>query len=48
MRKANVILDIIRNRGKKGLSLEDVYRQLFNPALYLEGTRSQGLATAPC
>jgi group II intron reverse transcriptase/maturase len=36
MRKANVILDIIRNRGNKGLNLEDVYRQLFNPALYLE------------
>ncbi len=36
MRKADVILDIIRNRGKKGLNLEDVYRQLFNAALYLE------------
>jgi retron-type reverse transcriptase len=36
MRKAEVVLDVIRNRGSKGLHLEDVYRQLFNPALYLE------------
>jgi group II intron reverse transcriptase/maturase len=36
MRKAEAVLDIIRNRGSKGLHLEDVYRQLFNPALYLE------------
>jgi group II intron reverse transcriptase/maturase len=36
MRKAEVVLDVIRNRGKRGLSLEDVYRQLFNSALYLE------------
>jgi group II intron reverse transcriptase/maturase len=36
MRKAEVVLDVIRNRGKRGLNLEDVYRQLFNPALYLE------------
>lgn len=36
MRTADVILDVIRNRGKRGLNLEDVYRQLFNPALYLE------------
>jgi group II intron reverse transcriptase/maturase len=36
MRKAETVLDIIRNRGQRGLHLEDVYRQLFNPALYLE------------
>jgi group II intron reverse transcriptase/maturase len=36
MRKAEVVLDVIRDRGKRGLNLEDVYRQLFNPALYLE------------
>ena len=29
------ILTIIRERGGRGLPLEDVYRQLYNPALYL-------------
>src|SRR3954453_7377725 len=36
MRKAKAVLDVIRDRGRRGLHLEDVYRQLFNPALYLE------------
>jgi retron-type reverse transcriptase len=36
MRKAEAVLGVIRNRGIRGLHLEDVYRQLFNPALYLE------------
>jgi group II intron reverse transcriptase/maturase len=35
MRDAETILGIIRERGSKGQPLEDVYRQLFNPALYL-------------
>jgi group II intron reverse transcriptase/maturase len=35
MRSAETVLGIIRERGKKGLPLEDVYRQLFNPNLYL-------------
>jgi group II intron reverse transcriptase/maturase len=35
MRNAETILGIIRARGSKGLPLEDVYRQLFNPELYL-------------
>ena len=35
MRTADTVLGIIRERGKKGLPLEDVYRQLFNPDLYL-------------
>ena len=35
MRNAETILGIVRDRGKRGLPLEDVYRQLFNPALYL-------------
>ncbi|HEX8234553.1 MAG TPA: reverse transcriptase domain-containing protein [Abditibacteriaceae bacterium] len=34
MRNAATILSIIRERGKRGLPLEDVYRQLFNPDLY--------------
>jgi group II intron reverse transcriptase/maturase len=35
MRNAETILGIIQDRGKRGLVLEDVYRQLFNPSLYL-------------
>jgi group II intron reverse transcriptase/maturase len=35
MRNAETILGIIRERGSKGLPLEDVYRQLFNPELYI-------------
>lgn len=35
MRNAATVLSIIRARGSRGLPLEDVYRQLFNPTLYL-------------
>jgi retron-type reverse transcriptase len=35
MRNAETILGIIQDRGKRGLILEDAYRQLFNPSLYL-------------
>jgi len=35
MRNATTILGIIHDRGKRGLPLEDIYRQLFNPQLYL-------------
>jgi group II intron reverse transcriptase/maturase len=35
MRNAETILGIIRERGRRGLPLEDVYRQMFNPQLYL-------------
>src|SRR4051794_24005684 len=35
MRNAETILTIVRERGKKGQNLEDVYRQLYNPDLYL-------------
>jgi retron-type reverse transcriptase len=36
MRTAETALQVIRDRGKRGLLLEeDVYRQLFNPNLYL-------------
>ncbi len=36
MQDANTILGGIRERGRKGLPLERVYRQLFNPDLYLQ------------
>jgi group II intron reverse transcriptase/maturase len=35
MRHAETVLGIIQDRGQRGLILEDVYRQLFNPSLYL-------------
>lgn len=35
MRTADTVLGIIQERGKQGLPLEDVYRQLYNPELYL-------------
>jgi len=35
MRNAETTLAIIRERGSKGLHLEDVYRRLYNPDLYL-------------
>src|SRR5438874_2090712 len=35
MRSAEAVLSIIRERGSRRLPLEDVYRQLFNPDLYL-------------
>ncbi len=35
MRNAETVLGVIRERSKRGLPLTDVYRQLFNPALYL-------------
>lgn len=35
MRKADTILELIQERGKKGLPIERVYRLLFNKDLYL-------------
>ena len=35
MRTAEAILNIIQDRGKRGLPLDDVYRQLYNPAMFL-------------
>jgi group II intron reverse transcriptase/maturase len=35
MRTAETILNIIHDRGKRGLPLDDVYRQRVNPDLYL-------------
>jgi group II intron reverse transcriptase/maturase len=35
MQNAEAVLDIIRRRGAQGLPIERLYRQLFNPQLYL-------------
>jgi hypothetical protein len=34
-REAETVLGIVRERGRRRPPLADVYRQLFNPALYL-------------
>jgi group II intron reverse transcriptase/maturase len=36
MRRAETVLGIIRERGRKVLPLEDIYRQLYNRELYLQ------------
>jgi len=35
MRTAETVLGVIQERGRRGLPLEDIYRQLYNPNLYL-------------
>ncbi|MBV9023386.1 MAG: maturase [Streptomycetaceae bacterium] len=35
MQSAEAVLDVIRKRGERGLPIERLYRQLFNPQLYL-------------
>ena len=35
MQNAETVLDVIRERGRRGLPIERLYRQLFNPQLFL-------------
>ena len=35
MQNAETVLGVLRERGRQGLPLEELYRQLFNPQLYL-------------
>lgn len=35
MQSAEAVLDVLRERGRRGLSCNELYRQLFNPQLYL-------------
>ncbi|MGH3874051.1 MAG: reverse transcriptase domain-containing protein [Pseudonocardiaceae bacterium] len=35
MQSAETVLGVLRERGRRGVSLDEIYRQLFNPALYL-------------
>jgi group II intron reverse transcriptase/maturase len=35
MQNAETVLGVLRERGRKGLPCEEMYRQLFNPQLYL-------------
>ena len=36
MRNAKICLDIVQIRGRRGLPIGDLYRQLYNPTLYLQ------------
>ena len=35
MQSAETVVDILRARGRRGLPCDELYRQLFNPALFL-------------
>lgn len=35
MQNAKAVLDVLRDRGRRGLPLDELYRQMFNPQLYL-------------
>jgi len=35
MQSAETVLGVLRERGRRGLPLDEIYRQLFNPSLYL-------------
>jgi len=35
MQNAETVLDVLRERGRRGLPCNEMYRQLFNPDLYL-------------
>jgi hypothetical protein len=35
MQNADTVLSVLRERGRRGLPLQRLYRQLFNPQLYL-------------
>src|SRR6266567_64016 len=35
MQSAKTVLDVLRERGRRGLPLDELYRQMFNPQLYL-------------
>ena len=35
MQKAETVLEVLRERGRRGLPCNELYRQMFNPSLYL-------------
>ena len=40
MQEAEVVLSVLRERGRKGLPLTQLYRQMFNTNLYLRTATS--------
>jgi hypothetical protein len=56
MQRAETVLDVLRERGRRGLPLDELYRQMFNPQLYLvaygrlysnKGAMTRGLTRRP-
>ena len=39
MQNAETVLDVLRERGRKELPCDELYRQMFNKSLYLLGLR---------
>jgi retron-type reverse transcriptase len=35
MRSSETVLGMLQDRGQRGLPIQDLYRQLYNPSLYL-------------
>jgi len=35
MQNAETVMDVLRERGRHGLPLDQLYRQMFNPQVYL-------------
>src|SRR5216110_3756151 len=35
MRSSETVFGMLRDRGERGVSVDDLYRQLYNPSLYL-------------
>src|SRR4051794_41812431 len=35
MQRAETVISVLRERGRRGLPCEELYRQLFNPQMYL-------------
>ena len=46
MQNAETVLGVLRERGRKGLPCRELYRQLFNPQLYLLATGATTPTTA--
>ena len=40
MQNAETVLNVLRERGRRGLPCDELYRQLFNPDLYHAGLRA--------
>ena len=54
MQSAETVLGVLRERGRRGLPCNELYRQMFNPELYLvaygriysnQGTMTPGVST---
>ena len=44
MQTAEVVLSVLRERGRKGQPLTQLYRQLFNGCVFLRGVLFRGVS----